>query len=158
MSTSTQTAVSGETAACRTRYRGQVAKPKAKPRLQFDCSRCPAHCCTYPSIPISPADIRRLAKGLGESVEYVHDHLTKYSKIAEEDIANGRSLRHKKDEIFGQRCQFLDPETRMCTVYEFRPAICRSHPGGTKCGYWEFLKAERELQGDPELIAYTNDA
>jgi len=33
-------------------------------------------------------------------------------------------------------CQFLDIKTRRCTVYELRPATCRSHPQvGPRPGY-----------------------
>ena len=33
-------------------------------------------------------------------------------------------------------CQFLDAKTRRCTVYEQRPATCRSHPQvGPRPGY-----------------------
>ena len=60
------------------------------------------------------------------------------------------SMRRKKDEHFGRICQFFDTEIRRCTVYKARPHICRAYPTG-KCGYWEFLKIERETQDDPEF-------
>ncbi len=34
-----------------------------------------------------------------------------------------------------------------------RPGTCRKYPGSARCGYYEFLKFEREQQGDPEWIA-----
>ena len=42
-----------------------------------------------------------------------------------------------------------------CTVYTARPGVCRKFPDTTKCGYYEFLKFEREQQGDDTLVALT---
>ena len=63
-----------------------------------------------------------------------------------------RVLRHQKDEIFGTACQFLDLETRQCTIYDGRPEICREYPGGVRCGFYDFLMAERSSQNDPEYV------
>lgn len=60
-------------------------------------------------------------------------------------------MRHRDDEIFGSACRFLDLETRLCTVHEARPAVCRGHPDGPSCGYYTFLMAERRDQRDPTL-------
>ena len=43
------------------------------------------------------------------------------------------------------------------TIYTARPRICREFPGAVKCGYYEFLKFEREAQEDPELVATTGN-
>ena len=64
-------------------------------------------------------------------------------------------LRHQKDEHFGTACQFLDLETRRCTVYEARPAVCREFPGAVRCGYYDFLSFERRTQEDPEYVSST---
>jgi hypothetical protein len=64
-------------------------------------------------------------------------------------------LRHQRDEYFGTACIFLNTESRMCKVYGVRPHICRTYPDGARCGYYEFLRAERERQDDPEFIALT---
>jgi Fe-S-cluster containining protein len=37
-------------------------------------------------------------------------------------------------------------------VYEARPNVCRRYPYGKTCGYYTFLKFEREHQGDDEFI------
>ena len=66
-------------------------------------------------------------------------------------------LRHRKDDVFKSVCQFLDRKERRCTIYKARPHICRAYPTG-KCGYWEFLKIERETQDDPDFIALTDNA
>ncbi len=115
---------------------------------RYDCSKCPAYCCTYPRTPVTEADVRRLAKGLGKPVAVVRD---KHTKVVDGE----RVLRHKQDEIFDTCCNFLDKETRQCTVYKHRPHICRSFPGTVRCGYYDFLTFERRAQDDPEYIALT---
>jgi Fe-S-cluster containining protein len=64
-------------------------------------------------------------------------------------------LRHRKDRIFDSACMFLDQKKRQCTVYGARPGVCRKYPDTAKCGYYEFLKFEREQQGDDTLVALT---
>ena len=51
-------------------------------------------------------------------------------------------LRHQPDKIYGTICKFINRETRRCTVYEARPEICRSYPGNSRCGYYDFLSFE----------------
>jgi len=33
--------------------------------------------------------------------------------------------------------------------------LCRQYPGGTSCGYYDFLRAERSSQNDPTHVAST---
>jgi Fe-S-cluster containining protein len=49
-------------------------------------------------------------------------------------------------------CRFFDRDERRCTVYDARPNVCRRYPYGKTCGYYNFLKFEREHQGDDEFI------
>jgi Fe-S-cluster containining protein len=62
------------------------------------------------------------------------------------------TMRRKADEHFGRVCQFFDTEKRCCGVYSARPAACRLYPESKRCGYYDFLKFERDLQDDPEFI------
>ena len=64
-------------------------------------------------------------------------------------------LRHKRDRIFDSTCMFFDQKKRRCGVYEARPGVCRKYPDAVKCGYYEFLKFEREQQGDEKMVALT---
>lgn len=121
--------------------------PARKPRPQYDCLKCPAYCCSYTRIDVNVRDLRRLARHFGLSEEAAEK---KYTKL----VDGHRSLRHQKDKTFGTICQFLDLETRRCTVYEARPEVCHSYPDGNRCGYYEFLKWEREHQEDPDFIPY----
>jgi Fe-S-cluster containining protein len=116
----------------------------------YDCSRCPAYCCSYPLIEVSRADIARLARHFGLDWRGAEARFTKYDAGAKV-----RVLRHRKDEHFGSVCRLLDPKTRRCTAYPARPAACRSYPYGRTCGYWQFLRFERRHQDDPDWVATT---
>jgi uncharacterized protein len=116
----------------------------------YNCKKCPGYCCSYPLIALTKRDVERLAK---------HFRLTfrqAKAKFTVERWGVKYSMRRKKDHIFGGVCRFFDREKRCCTVYEARPSLCRSFPGG-RCGYYDFLAFERRAQEDPEFIATTNN-
>jgi hypothetical protein len=118
----------------------------------FDCTKCVAWCCTYPNIPVTKTDIKRLAKHHGVTVEVARRKFTKKGTDGESEAV----LRHQPDPThFDTACMFLDLETRRCTNYEGRPQICRDFPTQRRCGYYEFLKFERENNDDPEWVAVT---
>jgi Fe-S-cluster containining protein len=126
-------------------------RPVAAPRLRYDCNKCPAYCCSYPLIEIGKRDIARLARHFGLTYEQAEERFTKYDAGE-----RARALRHKKDGIFKTVCMFLDAKARRCSIYGARPGVCREYPLDTpRCGYYEFLKFEREQQDDPEFIATT---
>jgi Fe-S-cluster containining protein len=114
-------------------------------RVLFNCAKCPAFCCSYPMIGVGRRDVRRLASHFHLSYEQAEKRFT---KMADGD----RVLRHQKDHIFKSVCQFLDTEARQCTIYDARPGICRIYPESLRCGYYDFLAAERRRQGDEEHI------
>jgi Fe-S-cluster containining protein len=119
----------------------------------YNCAKCPGYCCTYALIPASDYDIKRLAKFFGISAKLARARYTK------PDDEGGRVLRHRKDRLFETACQFLDAETRRCTVYTHRPNACRQYPGTSRCGYYDFLSNERGRQEDDKLVikAYIAD-
>ena len=119
-------------------------------RAHYSCAKCPAYCCTYNEIEITTRDIDRLARHFGVSYKVAEE---RYTKTDAKKAA--RFLRHRKDTVFESACTFLDQEKRRCTVYEARPGVCRSYPDSPTCGYYEFLRFEREHQDDPEFIALT---
>jgi len=119
-------------------------------RVQYACHKCPAYCCTYTEIEVTTRDIDRLARHFGLSYRVAEERFTKPD--AKKKI---RMLRHKKDSIFSSACMNLDQKTRRCTVYEARPGVCRKFPDTSRCGYYEFLKFEREQQDDKEWVALT---
>jgi len=122
---------------------------KASPRLRYDCSVCPAYCCTYEWILVTKQDIQRLARRFELTFEVAEKRFTKLIKAY-----GHRVLRHRRDSIYKSACQFLDPVERRCTVYEHRPTTCRSYPEENRCGFYEFLRWERVHQDDPTFIPF----
>jgi uncharacterized protein len=122
----------------------------AAPAARYACDKCPAYCCSYPLIEVSKRDIARLAKHFSIDEASAERRFTKYDAGEKSNV-----LRHRKDRIFKSVCMFLDQKARRCTVYESRPGVCREYPDSKYCGYYEFLRFEREQQGDPEFIALT---
>ena len=124
-----------------------MSKPDKK--VQYDCSKCPGYCCSYPRIEVKDRDVKRLAKHFDLTFEQAE---SKFTRIFKGEDGPERILRHQKDHIYGTVCRFFDTEARRCTIYEARPAVCREYPGGAKCGYYEFIKFERKHQDDKEFI------
>ena len=82
----------------------------------------------------------------------------KVARKAFTKVEHGRkyAMRRKNDTVYGRICRFFDTKNRRCTIYKARPAVCRSFPGGGRCGYYDFLAFERRAQEDDEFIALTN--
>lgn len=119
---------------------------------QYRCDKCPGYCCSYPLIPLEKRDVERLAKHFGIPYEEAKRSFTKE--------AHGRkyAMRRKKDTHYGRICRFFDTVKRQCTVYTARPGVCRSFPGGGRCGYYDFLTFERRAQEDENFVALTDHA
>ena len=113
----------------------------------YDCSKCTAYCCSYPSIDVKPRDLNRLARHFDIDVETAEHRFTKV-------LHGDRVMRHQKDKILQSVCMFLDLETRRCTIYEARPGVCHQYPDRPRCGYYDFLKWERTHQDDPEFLPH----
>ena len=119
---------------------------KAKQRSYYDCVACPAYCCSvYERVQVTPRDIRRLAKHFGVTVEVA---TARYTKMYDGE----RVLRRKRDHLFGQACQFVNPETRGCGIYHARPAVCREFPTSTRCAYYDLYQFEKVQQDDPDTL------
>ena len=124
-----------------------MKKKPSKPR--YDCSKCPGYCCSYSRIAVTDFDIERLARHFGIGTAAARRRFTYRYKTRELDE---QLLRHRKDHVYASTCRFFDQDKRRCTVYEARPSVCRSYPEDKVCGYWQFLKFEREQQGDDEFV------
>ncbi len=120
-----------------------------KPKLGYDCSKCPAYCCTYDWILVTKRDVARLAAAFKVSYEEAEKKFTKYV----EEYGH-RVLRHRKDRVFKSRCMFLHPTSRKCSVYKHRPQTCRAFPEEKRCGYYDFLTWERNHQDDESFIPF----
>jgi Fe-S-cluster containining protein len=117
-----------------------------KARTTYDCSRCPAYCCSiYGRVEVTKRDLKRLAAHFGLSQRATELRHTKR-------IDGERVLRRRKDELLGEACKFLDPKTRGCTIYEGRPQVCRDYPGRKSCVYFDAIEFERETQKDPTAL------
>jgi Fe-S-cluster containining protein len=123
--------------------------PVRAQRPQYTCSKCPAYCCTYSEIEITARDVERLARHFGVDARTAAE---RYTKTSAKGVV---MLRHRHDRIFDSACMFLDQKKRQCTVYDARPGVCRKYPESSRCGYYEFLKFEREQQGDEKMVALT---
>src|ERR1044071_2704094 len=119
-----------------------------QPRVYFDCSKCPAFCCSvYERVQVSKRDLNRLAKYFEVTAEAAEKRYTKIDRSTGE-----RVLRRKKDVIFEQACMFLNQETRGCSIYHARPQVCREYPDRSRCAYYDLLKFERIQQDDPDVL------
>ncbi|KYF58835.1 YkgJ family cysteine cluster protein [Sorangium sp. So ce315] len=119
---------------------------KAKRRVSYDCSKCPAYCCSiYERVEVTPRDLRRLARHFGLTLEAAEQRFTKRYN-------DERILRRQSDPVLGRVCRFLDLTTRGCTIYEARPEVCRDYPGRPRCGYYDVLQFERETQDDADVM------
>jgi hypothetical protein len=93
----------------------------------FSCRMC-GECCIQVSensnlVMVNAPEIRKIMEGTGLSWEEVAEP---YPEILETDTGEsftfGWCLKRK-----GDRCRFLDENCR-CSIYEFRPLICRTYP------------------------------
>ncbi|EYF03921.1 YkgJ family cysteine cluster protein [Chondromyces apiculatus] len=117
-----------------------------KPRIHYDCTKCPAFCCSiYERVVVTQRDVKRLARHFELTHEEAERRFTKRN-------GDERILRRQKDPLLGQTCRFLDLETRGCTIYHARPQICREYPGRTRCGYYDILQFERATQEDDSVL------
>ena len=121
---------------------------ETKPRPLYDCSKCPAYCCSYTRIIVNKRDLNRLAKHFDVDVEVAKKRFTKV-------VEGEQVLRHQKDKIYGSVCMFLDVKERRCTIYNARPGVCHEYPDFKRCGYYDFLKWERTQQDDETFIPLT---
>ena len=119
-------------------------------RPTYDCTKCPAYCCSYDEIELKEMDIRRLTKHLDLDRDVF---MKRYTKRGDELPI----LRHHRDPLFGSVCVFFDSKTRQCTVYEARPNVCRTYPDRPRCGYYDFLSWERDFQDDESSLPLSKE-
>src|SRR5258708_28983773 len=92
-------------------------------RARYSCSKCPAYCCSYPEIEVTPRDIERLGKRFELGYREAEERFTKSD--AQEKV---RGLRHKKDTVFATVCMCLDQAMHRCPGDESRPCVARNYP------------------------------
>jgi Fe-S-cluster containining protein len=99
---------------------------------------------------VTDHDIARLAKHFGISDAAARKRFT--YNYTFEDTVNEQILRHQKDSVYDSVCKLFDRDKRRCSVYEARPYVCRKYPYGDTCGYYGFLKFERDFHGEPDFV------
>ena len=101
--------------------------------VQFKCHHC-NHCCTDVICLPTPWDVRRIMKMTGKDAFEFVEFLTpsEVEDVEEDDptwldIDGDRYIMAlQRDEKTG--CTFLNNKTRLCSIYEARPMLCRLYP------------------------------
>jgi Fe-S-cluster containining protein len=90
----------------------------------FECQRCSRCCIENKHIALRPDDCIRIADRLGLSTE---DFLAMYTLESADPHQAGMGAREirKSNEM---HCPFYDESQRGCSIYDFRPAVCRCYP------------------------------
>jgi uncharacterized protein len=120
--------------------------PPPKSSNTFDCTACPAYCCSvYTRVSVTPSDVRRLARHFQLPMRVAR---LRYTRM----YGAERILRRARDPVLGEACTFLDKTTRGCSIYAARPSVCREYPGRPRCAYYDVLQFEREQQEDRHVL------
>lgn len=97
---------------------------------EVDCLAC-ANCCKTMTPTYTAKDIKRISSYLGMTVSEMKGKWLKKDK--EGDWINKTNP-----------CQFLDPETHFCNVYEVRPADCAGFPHLAKKKMVDYLHVHKQ--------------
>jgi uncharacterized protein len=105
------------------------------------CTNCYGACCTMP-VEVRSEDLVRLGVTSADEVERSPKKLAK--KLVKDGIVSayreGTDLFTLSSRPNGD-CLFLDQKSRLCTVYEKRPDVCRKFPDiGPKPGFCPAFK------------------
>ena len=109
------------------------------------CHGCHAGCCTMP-VEITLSDLIRLGLTDDDEIENsgakkVTKRLVKEKKITSFREATGLFTLVQKS---NRDCLYLDPKTRLCSVYEKRPEVCRKFPKiGPRPGYCPAIQSSK---------------
>ncbi len=106
---------------------------KLSSTVRFKCHSC-SHCCTEVVCLPTPMDVIRIVKHTGKHPLEFLDFLTpeEIEDVDDDDPTwlecddDKYMMALKRDEETG--CGFLNQETRLCSIYEARPYLCRLYP------------------------------
>lgn len=100
------------------------------------CEGCWAGCCTLP-VEVSVNDLIRLDLATEEEAAVSLKALAR--RLLKEKVIQAfqaKSQLFVLEQRYGRDCIYLDSATRLCTVYEKRPEVCRKFPKiGPRPGY-----------------------
>ena len=113
-------------------------------RSAKQCDGCSAGCCTLP-VETSAADLMRLEvltiDEAATSLKKAFRRLHKEGVVRSYHASTGLFILEQRN---GRDCVFLHPSTRLCTVYEKRPEVCRRFPKiGPRPGYCPETKIKK---------------
>lgn len=113
-------------------------------RSAKQCDGCFAGCCTLP-VETSAADLMRLEvltiDEAATSLKKAFRRLHKEGIVRSYHASTGLFILEQRN---GRDCVFLHPTTRLCTVYEKRPEVCRRFPKiGPRPGYCPETKIKK---------------
>jgi hypothetical protein len=100
------------------------------------CEGCSGDCCTMP-VEVKTSDLVRLGVATEDEFEISKKKTAK--RLIKEGVV--QSYREGTDLFMlsarpNGDCLYLHPQTRLCTVYEKRPDVCRSFPSvGPRPGF-----------------------
>lgn len=105
------------------------------------CDQCDAGCCQMP-VEITFSDLVRLGYATVDeehsSMRKLFRRLHKIGIVSSYREGTGFFMLSQKNH---RDCHFLDSKTRLCTVYEKRPDVCRQFPSiGPRPGFCPSLK------------------
>lgn len=147
--------------------------------------RCTGHCCEAFTLPADPEELWRLYRHeqllkeqpgatRWQKITSMEVHEVPLRRIADIDLIAPMAvyLGHGQPSDFNggcgsvnpggvgknhvYTCKHFDKATRNCTIYEYRPAMCRDYPYQRSCEYahcaWEERKAKPELGWPPDAL------
>lgn len=98
--------------------------------LKFRCTGC-GNCCKDPLLPLTDADVRRIAKHTGDApgdiVRWVDRHGIDMDDEPEAFVRLRQGKRVMVLRQQGGRCRYLGEDDR-CSIYSARPLGCRVYP------------------------------
>jgi uncharacterized protein len=111
---------------------------KYSPKL---CRHCAASCCGLP-VEVKAGDLVRMQLmdefALQDDPKFIARRLIKAGIV---EHFHARTATFTLARRANGDCLYLDPKTRRCTIYAFRPDTCRNHPRiGPRSGYCAFRK------------------
>ena len=112
------------------------SKPWFKDGLKFTCTEC-GNCCTG-----APGIVRVSDEEIANIAQLLDKPLGEIKLFHTRSIPGGTSL----TEFANGDCTFFDPKTRKCTIYDARPAQCKTWP------FWNSNLEDKETWEAVEMI------